>query len=357
MAAAATQPVRAVVIGGGSGSPASIRACLASGYETCAVVAMADDGGSSGLLRQSTGIVPPGDVRKCLIAMAAKEHDPWARAMRVRFSYDNDHALGNLMLTALTEVTSSFPEAIRLCGELLGARGQVFPSTLESVQLTGRTTDGRQLSGQARLCAADSALLAVSLEPTRPQAYQPALTALAQAGLIVLGPGSLFTSIIPNLLVPGVLAAIAQARKQGAICVYLANVADMQGETAGFDAAQLVEALLAHGMRGLLDYVVVHARTGNSAQPDSTSTFASVDARQLLSTDEQRAVNRRGIRRVVFNEQLRQQIEAYGARVVCADLVDPLRPTWHEVGALSAVLSQLVAQAAATASQLPAQEA
>jgi uncharacterized cofD-like protein len=342
---------KAVVIGGGTGAPVSIRALLALGVQTSAVVAMADDGGSTGMLREHTGMVPPGDIRKCLVAMAANPAGVWVQAFKQRFSYVNDHTLGNLMLTALYEATGSFPEAIARCGELLGARGMVYPSTLENVKLTGRTRDGRHLLGQENICTSDTALATVSLEPVRPQAFEPALTALRDADFIVLGPGSLFTSIIPNLLVPGVLDAI---RASAGITVFLCSLADMQGETWGLNAAELVEALLDHGMRGLLDVVVVHEPSERRHPGSVTASFAAITADTPPSRDGNSdsssgglsgdstftSANGNGgsVRRVQFDRALAQRIESQGPLLVVRDLVDPLRPTWHDVPVLSEVL-------------------
>jgi uncharacterized cofD-like protein len=295
---------------------------------------MADDGGSTGMLRDHAGIVPPGDIRKCLIAMAQDPKDVWVRAFRQRFSYVNDHALGNLMLTALTEASGSFPEAIALCGRPLKARGMVYPSTLESVKLTGRTRDGRHINGQANICVSDTALATVSLEPSRPQAYEPALAALREADLIVLGPGSPFTSIIPNLLVPGVLDAI---RESEGIKVFLCSLADMQGETWGLNSAELVEALLDHGMRGLLDVVVLHQQSGQRAPGSVTASFAAIDPNTPLPASGG-SLAKDSLRRVLFNRELAQRIESQGPLLIVRDLVDPLRPTWHDVSVLSEVL-------------------
>jgi uncharacterized cofD-like protein len=299
---------------------------------------MADDGGSTGMLREHTGILPPGDIRKCLVAMAADPESVWVNAFKQRFSYVNDHTLGNLMLTALYEATASFPRAIALCGQLLDARGMVYPSTLESVKLAGRTRDGRCLNGQATICSSDTALASVTLEPSRPQAFGPALDALRAADLIVLGPGSLFTSIIPNLLVPGVLDAIRESR---GITVFLCSLADMQGETWGLNSAELVEALLDHGMRGLLDVVVVH-RASDAAGPGSaTASFKAVTADAPLAVSDRRALSP-SVRRVLFDEQLARRIESCGPLLVVRDLVDPLRPTWHDVTVLSEVLEGIL---------------
>jgi uncharacterized cofD-like protein len=334
VSASSKAPPRAVVIGGGTGAPVSIRALLSLGVQTGAVVAMADDGGSTGMLREHTGMVPPGDIRKCLVAMAADPAGTWARAFRQRFSYVNDHALGNLMLTALYEASGSFPRAIALCGQLLEARGMVYPSTLESIQLTGLTRDGRRISGQANICASDTALASVTLEPSRPEAYAPALDALREADLIVLGPGSLFTSIIPNLLVPGVTDAIRASR---AVTVFLCSLADKQGETWGLNSAELVEALLEHGMEGLLDVVVVHRPAEGAAPPGSaTASFAAVTPDMLPVREKGRPAP--SVRRVLIDPALVRRIEALGPLLVARDLVDPLRPTWHDVPTLSEVL-------------------
>jgi len=336
-------PAKAVVIGGGTGAPVSIRALLALGVQTGVVVAMADDGGSSGMLREHTGTVPPGDVRKCLAAMAADPQSPWVRAFKYRFDYVNNHTLGNLILTALAaNSASSFPQAVRLCEELLGARGHVYPSTLESVVLAGVTLDGRHLSGQATICAAQTALKTVTLTPAQPQPYQPALDALRAANLIVLGPGSLFTSIIPNLLVPGILNAI---RESSATTVYLCNVADMQGETWGLNAAELVDALLDHGMRGRLDAVVVHRPAAAGTASGATAVFNAVDPLATPSSASTGGTSRiaRGIRRVTYTPALARHIGQQGPLLIERDLVDPLRPTWHDVSALTEVLEGVLA--------------
>jgi uncharacterized cofD-like protein len=330
--------LRAVVIGGGTGAPVSIRALLDIGVQTTAVVAMADDGGSTGMLREHTGMVPPGDIRKCLVAMADEPNGVWAKAFKQRFSYVNDHSLGNLMLTALSEASGSFPNAVSLCEQLLAARGHVYPSTLESIRLVGRTRDGRQLVGQAKLCASDTALATVTLEPSQPRAYPPALDALRNADLIVLGPGSLFTSIIPNLLVPGVLEAIRESR---GMTVFLCSLADMQGETWGLSSAELVEALLDHGMRDQLDMVVIHQPSNVKSPGFATGSFAAIDSSPSPDNGTVSAASN-VIRRVLFNREQAVRIEAQGPHLLVRDLVDALRPTWHDVGVLTDVLGGIL---------------
>ena len=230
--AEADEPIEAVVIGGGTGAPVSIRTLLSLGIPTSAVVAMADDGGSTGILRDKADVTPPGDIRKCIAAFADDPTDPLVRAFKYRFAVADDHALGNLLLAALEDASGSFPEAIRICERLVNAQGHVYPSTLDHVTLTAHTKDGRTLDGQAVACHSRTALESVSLQSDegaiRP--YRPALKAIESADLIVLGPGSLFTSIIPNLLVPGILEAIQRSR--GSV-LFVCSLADVQGETWG----------------------------------------------------------------------------------------------------------------------------
>ena len=228
--------VRAVVIGGGTGAPVSLRTLLSLGAHTSAIVAMADDGGSTGILREEANVTPPGDIRKCIAAMAADPDDPLTRAFKYRFTFARNHTLGNLMISALEDATGSFPEAIAICERLLGARGKVYPSTLTRVTLSARTRDGRELVGQAVACHSRTALERVRLNGESIEPYRPALDAIRAADLIVLGPGSLFTSIIPNLLVPGVIDAIRESK--GA-CVFVCSLADMQGETWGSPRASI----------------------------------------------------------------------------------------------------------------------
>jgi uncharacterized cofD-like protein len=333
---------KAVCVGGGTGMPVSIKALLTAGIYTDAVVAMADDGGSSGMLRGHTGLVPPGDLRKCLTALAGDPNSVWTRAFKQRFEYAHNHTLGNLMLTALQESCGSLPQAITLCEQLLQTRGHAYPSTLESVRLSGVTLDGVALQGQSTICKSKTALAHVCLEPQSPRAYEPALTALREADLIVLGPGSLFTSIIPNLLVQGVLDAIdsARARAHGAKTVFICSLADAQGETWGLSAAELVEMLLAHGMRGRLDYVIAH----KPASPDRrtqtgnvTGLFKAIDADTFASAQKPEPLVPT-IRPVVLTSDDEARIRAAAVKLITRDLADPTRPTWHNREALKNAL-------------------
>lgn len=331
--------LKAVVIGGGTGAPVSIRTLLALGVQTSAVVAMADDGGSTGILREEAHVTPPGDVRKCLAAFAADPDDPLTKAFKYRFDFARNHTLGNLMLSALENATGSFPEAIKICGQLLGARGHVYPSTLNNVTLCARTLDGRVLRGQALASHSSTALEQVWLEsPEECLPYMEAIRAIRQADLIVLGPGSLFTSIIPNLLVPGIVDAIAQSH---AYTVFVCSLADQQGETWGLSAREHVEALLRHGMRDKLDYALIHSSGKPKKSRFTTGAFeaiagpASLESAMTEMRDGKNLPARVKIRSVKITQGDIDAIQDQGPVVILRDMKDPLRPTWHDPSALA----------------------
>ena len=296
-----TNKLKAVVIGGGTGAPVSIRTLLSMGISTSAVVAMADDGGSTGILRDEVGATTPGDVRKCITAMAADPDAPLTQAFKTRYPFAENHTLGNLMLSTLEATAGSFPEAIRICERLLDAQGHVYPSTLARVTLVAETREGLMLEGQAIASHSRSALEMVQLKSEEPiQAYEPALEAINGADLIVLGPGSLFTSIIPNILVPGVSRAIRESK--GAV-VFVCSLADMQGETRGMSAYEHYRALAEHGLEGAIDFMLVHGPL---------------------------AIEEKDLRHVKANIGELSKIREEGVRVMMRDLVDEERPTWHD---------------------------
>ncbi len=309
--------VRAVVIGGGTGAPVSIRTLLSMGIETSAVVVMADDGGSTGILRDQAGATAPGDIRKCLTAMASDADDPLTKAFKVRFGFAENHTLGNLMLTALEVTGGGFPEAIRICEELLDARGHVYPSTLDRVTLVAKTRDGRTLEGQAIANHSRTALKKVALRSQGAiAAYKPAIDAIKTADLVVLGPGSLFTSIISCLIVPGIIDAIRASRGR---VVFVCSLADMQGETRGMTVLDHYAAVAEHGMAGLVGYMLLH-----DAGRDALDRTADV-------------------RRVVCGEGDVSAIEAAGTRVLLRDLADGAHASWHDPVKLRHAFSEVLA--------------
>ena len=329
--------LRAVVIGGGTGAPVSIRTLLSLGVQTSAVVAMADDGGSTGVLREEADATPPGDIRKCLVAFAKDPADPLVRALKYRFAVARDHALGNLLLTALEDACGSFPEAIAICERLVNAQGHVYPSTLDHVVLSARTRDGRVLDGQAVACHSKTALESVWLaaEDGRPPApYESACKAIREADLIVLGPGSLFTSIIPNLLIPGIVDAIRASRGR---VLFVCALADVQGETWGLTAREHFEALAAHGMEGLIDYMLVHSKVPLRAESPATGSFAALsgaDLEHASTSDLNDTQLTRGIRPISISYADLLAIQSRGPIVISRNLADAERPTWHSPFAL-----------------------
>jgi len=252
-------PRRAVAIGGGTGLPKVLWCLLELGYETTAVVTMADDGGSSGLLRRELGMLPPGDARNCLVAMAKDPDSSVARVFSYRFPHGEGlagHALGNLIIAALADIDGSFPAALDAAGELLESRGRVVPSTLDDVVLGAEDVEGVRVVGQRNVAESATPIARVCfMGDGDVSAYAPAVDAIAEADLVVVGPGSLFTSILPNFLIAGIRDALLAASGR---VVYVSNVANQRGETTGMDAADPADGLLRHGLAGATDIALVH---------------------------------------------------------------------------------------------------
>ncbi len=243
---------RVVALGGGHGLAATLTAARRYADDLCAIVSVADDGGSSGRLRAAFGIPPPGDLRKCLVALA----DPdslWTSAFEHRFEAGEleGHAFGNLVLAGLAAATGDFERALAEAGRLLGAVGRVMPATVEPVVLKAVAGE-RSITGQA-LVANSEGITGVSLVPADPPAPDAALEALARADQVVIGPGSLFTSVLAVVAVPAVRDALATTPGHK---VYVCNLRPQLPETAGYDVAAHVDALRAHGLE--VDVVLCH---------------------------------------------------------------------------------------------------
>jgi len=225
--------------------------------DLAAIVTVSDDGGSSGRLRREYSILPPGDLRNCMVALSQDEA-LLSRLFQYRFQSRGSlkgHSFGNLFLAALTKVTGDFPEAVRLCSEVLAIRGRIFPATSQLVTLRAELANGREVRGETRISRSRVRIRRVSLEPRRVRPLAGALQAIREADLIVLGPGSLYTSIVPNLLVAGVAEAIRRAR---ATRVYIANIMTQPGETEGYSVADHVRAIYEHAGGHIFDWVVVN---------------------------------------------------------------------------------------------------
>ena len=198
------------VIGGGSGLPNLLRGLKHYTSNITAVVTVADDGGSSGRLRSELGILPPGDIRNCLVALADSE-DVMQQLMDYRFESEgqlNGHSFGNILIAALAGIGGDFARGVEVAGELLAIRGRVIPSTLSNVTLVGSTVSGETLIGESRVGNSSDRLRSLTLIPANPAAHPEAVRAIEDADMVVIGPGSLFTSIVPNLLIPDISAAL-----------------------------------------------------------------------------------------------------------------------------------------------------
>ena len=250
---------RIVAIGGGTGLSVLLRGLKSHTDNLTAIITVADDGGSSGRLRNELGVLPPGDFRNCLVAMS--ESEPLLTELfQYRFDRGNGlkgHSFGNLFIVAMTGVTDSFQQALAESGRVLAVRGRILPSTLESLHLQAKMRDGRVLRGESKVADYGGPIEAVSIEPESPEAYPPAVEAIREADLVVLGPGSIYTSIVPNLLVPGIQRALTET---AAATVYVCNVSTEVGETDGYSVEDHVRALQSHSSEEVADYVIANGR-------------------------------------------------------------------------------------------------
>ncbi len=251
-----------VTIGGGTGLSTLLRGLKRHTGNLTAIVTVADDGGSSGRLRRSLGLPPPGDIRNCLAALSDDE-DLLTQLFQYRFLEGeelNGHSFGNLFIAALAGVTGSFDQGVLEAGRVLSIRGRVLPSTVHDVALIADITpalaaEAIRIEGESHITEMPGQIRRVQLEPNDPPAFPGAIQAILGADLIVIGPGSLFTSVLPNLLVPHIVEAIRASR---AYKIYVCNVATQRGETDGFDCEQHLKAIENHVGRGLIDVVVAN---------------------------------------------------------------------------------------------------
>ena len=306
---------RIAALGGGTGLASLLRGLKRAPVDITAIVTVADDGGSSGRLRRELGVLPPGDIRNCLVALADDE-SMMGRLFQHRFA-DGDlsgHSFGNLFLAALAEVTGGFDLAVQECSRVLKIRGRVLPSTLEQIRLWAERADGQAVCGETRIAAGDGPCRRVWLEP-QPTAHPPALEAIARADLVLLGPGSLFTSVLPHLAVPELAEALAAAPGRRA---YVCNVMTQPGETDGFDAADHLERVL-EAVPGGVDLVLVHE---GPLDADAAAAYAA-QGQEPVNAD-------------------RGRLEKMGVGVVGGDLAEAGTVVRHSSEALAAVLLELV---------------
>ena len=261
-----TKLPRIVAVGGGTGLPSVLEGLCAEAEETgtagpdhvSAIVTVMDEGGSSGRLRRAFGILPPGDVRNCLAAIAPAG-SPFKQLLQHRFEEGGDldgHAVGNLMLTALAQITGDFPSAVEQLGTMMGLRGRVLPTTREDVRLRAELESGEIVEGETEIVGTGSRICRLALTPS-PKPLPEVLRALINADGIVVGPGSLYTSVLPNLLVEGVAATISGV---DAVRIYVANLMTEPGETDGYTLDDHLRAIRLHARHDLFDYILVNRR-------------------------------------------------------------------------------------------------
>jgi uncharacterized cofD-like protein len=271
---------RIVAIGGGTGLSVLLRGLKGYSANITAIVAVADDGGSSGRLRQQLGIVPPGDIRNCIAALADAE-PLMTQLMQYRFppgSGLDDHAFGNLFIAAMTAVTGDFEEAVRESNRVLAVRGQVLPATSVPLNLGAILASGRRLQGQVAISHAEEPIEQVTIEPGDVRGNPEALERILEADLVVIGPGSLFSSVLPNMLISDIRDAVAAAT---GVRVYVCNVATQPGETGSFTAAAHLDALFHHIGDGLIDYALLNSNHGARRPEGWLGEPVRVDERRL----------------------------------------------------------------------------
>ena len=261
-----TDPLRVVALGGGTGLSTLLRGLKRFAnpqadpqVDITAIVTVTDDGGSSGRLRRDFDVLPPGDIRNCMVALS-EDAGLMSRLFQYRFQGGRGlrgHSFGNLFLTALTDITGDFHDAVRQSCEVLAIRGQIFPSTMANCQLEAELDDGTLVTGETRISRSRRRISRIHLNPRRPRPVPEALDAIANADLITFGPGSLFTSVVPNLLVAGIPAAIEQSP---AVKAYFVNLMWQPGETSDFRASDHVRSILQHAPKLELDYAILNSR-------------------------------------------------------------------------------------------------
>jgi len=306
---------RIVAIGGGHGLSTLLRGLKNASHNIYAVVTVADDGGSSGRLRENLGILPPGDVRNCLAALADDE-DLLAQLFQYRFSGSDSslegHSFGNLFISSMAEVTGSFEQAVAESGRVLAVSGRVLPASLENVNLIAdikksASDETTRIVGESKITAAKGNIQRVMLEPANPAAYPEVIQAILSADLIVIGPGSLYTSILPNLLVKDITAAI---RASQALKIFVCNVATQSGETDGFSCGDHLGVIEEHVGTHLFDIIVA-----NDVPPRRYNTL---------------------VEGVEVEEQLRKKYAVYKN-----DLIDEEHPWRHDPEKITKVIMDL----------------
>jgi uncharacterized cofD-like protein len=272
-----------VAIGGGTGLSTLLRGLKVYSANITAIVTVADDGGSSGRLRQEFGVLPPGDIRNCLAALADEEK-LLTELFQYRFKAGEGllgHSFGNLFLTAMSDITGDLERGVAASSKVLAIRGQVLPATLSDVRLWAELSDGRRIQGESKITEAGGNIVKIGCIPENPPGLPAAIKAIKEADYIIMGPGSLYTSVIPNLLVPEIADAIAASE---APRIYVCNIMTQPGETQGYTVADHIRAIDAACGRPLFNAVLVHKKSPSAraliryAQQQSHPVFVDREA-------------------------------------------------------------------------------
>ncbi len=304
---------KVVTIGGGTGLSTLLRGLKEYTTNITAIVTVADDGGSSGRLRREMGVLPPGDFRNCIVALADAE-PLMTKLFQYRFSEGSGldgHSFGNLFIVAMSGIVGNFEQAIRESSRVLAVRGQILPSTLENLTLCAELMDEARVEGESKISESNRPIKRVYLQPEHPAAYPEATRAILDADLVVIGPGSLYTSVLPNLLVEDLARALIAS---DAMKVYACNVATQRGETDNFGVKDHVEALLRHLPGNPIDYILANDKVG-----------------AVLPSHWQVTQVTSGV----------EDVEISGVEVVQADVVDPKNPLRHDPKKLAQALMRL----------------
>ena len=303
-----------VAIGGGHGLATLLRGLKTYTYNITAVVTVADDGGSSGVLRKQTGVLPPGDIRNCLAALSDDEA-LMGQLFQYRFAESGGlqgHTFGNLFISTLAEITGSFEQAVAESGKILAVHGQVLPATLHDVQLQAdirlpNSVNEVRIQGESKIPESSGSIRRVWLEPNSPPAFPKVIQSILNSDIIIVGPGSLFTSILPNLLVPDLTAAIKASR---ALKIFVVNIATQTGETDQMDCHDHIRIIEGHSSENLFDVILCN-HNYQGFLPEK-------------------------IQWVMMDKDVERKNNLYSA-----DLIDPLNPGRHDSQKLAQVILEL----------------
>ena len=326
----AARPMRVVAIGGGTGLSTLLRGLrrhvAAAGQpasehgdisDLAAVVTVTDDGGSSGRLRKDFNMLPPGDLRNCMVALC-EEEDLLAQLFNHRFRSGDGlkgHSFGNLFVAALTEITGDFGQAIQLASKILATRGRIYPATMANATLVAQMVDGSEVRGETNITASRSRIAELKLDPPNPAPLPETLEAIQRADLITVGPGSLYTSLITNVLVEGIPAALANAK---ALRVYVCNLMTQANESLGLTASEHIERIYEHTRAPIFDCALVNTAPFSS---DTLARYAATGSSPIIPDIE--------------------RIEALGVRCIAGDFASEENVVRHAAGRVTGALLAL----------------